>query len=71
MGPHESGCTELELFVDTSLLGSKFAAGRLLEKQPEMDMVKLQGDCLHSVEVKGNYRHTQIKTTLPQIKMSF
>lgn len=65
VSPHESGYTELDLFVDTSLLGSKFCGGRLLEQKPEMDMVKLQGDCLHIVEVKGNSHHTEIKTSCP------
>uniref|UniRef100_UPI0037E860AB cytosolic phospholipase A2 gamma-like n=1 Tax=Semicossyphus pulcher TaxID=241346 RepID=UPI0037E860AB len=41
--PHEAGFTELGLFVKTSLLGSKFQSGELLEEKPEMDMVKLQG----------------------------
>ncbi|XP_075879822.1 cytosolic phospholipase A2 gamma-like [Nelusetta ayraudi] len=41
--PHEAGFTEMGLFVETSLLGSKFQAGGLLEKQSEMDMVELQG----------------------------
>uniref|UniRef100_H3D922 PLA2c domain-containing protein n=1 Tax=Tetraodon nigroviridis TaxID=99883 RepID=H3D922_TETNG len=45
VSPHESGYTELDLFVDTPQLGSKFAAGCLQEKLPEMDMVKLQGIC--------------------------
>uniref|UniRef100_A0A3P8TWZ9 PLA2c domain-containing protein n=1 Tax=Amphiprion percula TaxID=161767 RepID=A0A3P8TWZ9_AMPPE len=43
ISPHEAGFTELGLFVETSLLGSKFQSGELLEKKPEMDMVKLQG----------------------------
>uniref|UniRef100_UPI0037E84F4D cytosolic phospholipase A2 gamma-like n=1 Tax=Semicossyphus pulcher TaxID=241346 RepID=UPI0037E84F4D len=43
--PHEAGFTELGLFVETSLLGSKFQSGELLEEKPEMDMVKLQGIC--------------------------
>uniref|UniRef100_A0A665U035 PLA2c domain-containing protein n=1 Tax=Echeneis naucrates TaxID=173247 RepID=A0A665U035_ECHNA len=42
MSPHESGFPEMGLFIETSLLGSKFQDGRLLEKKPEMDMVKLQ-----------------------------
>ncbi|XP_078140522.1 cytosolic phospholipase A2 gamma isoform X2 [Centroberyx gerrardi] len=41
--PHEAGFTELGLFIETSHLGSKFQAGELLEKKPEMDMIKLQG----------------------------
>ncbi|XP_029912974.1 cytosolic phospholipase A2 gamma-like [Myripristis murdjan] len=41
--PHEAGFTELGLFIETSHLGSKFQAGQLLEKMPEMDIVKLQG----------------------------
>ncbi|XP_034567682.1 cytosolic phospholipase A2 gamma-like [Notolabrus celidotus] len=41
--PHEAGFTELDLYVETSLLGSKFQSGALVEKKPEMDMVKLQG----------------------------
>uniref|UniRef100_UPI0037E85146 cytosolic phospholipase A2 gamma-like n=1 Tax=Semicossyphus pulcher TaxID=241346 RepID=UPI0037E85146 len=43
VSPHEAGFTELGLFVETSLLGSKFQSGELLEEKPEMDMVKLQG----------------------------
>uniref|UniRef100_A0A672FLF8 Cytosolic phospholipase A2 gamma-like n=1 Tax=Salarias fasciatus TaxID=181472 RepID=A0A672FLF8_SALFA len=45
VSPHEAGFTELDLFVNTSLLGSKFQMGDLLEKKPEMDMIKLQGVC--------------------------
>uniref|UniRef100_A0A665U005 PLA2c domain-containing protein n=1 Tax=Echeneis naucrates TaxID=173247 RepID=A0A665U005_ECHNA len=51
MSPHESGFPEMGLFIETSLLGSKFQDGRLLEKKPEMDMVKLQGLCLQLQEV--------------------
>ncbi|XP_044037990.1 cytosolic phospholipase A2 gamma-like [Siniperca chuatsi] len=43
VSPHEAGFTELGLFIETSLLGSKFQSGELLEKKPEIDMVKLQG----------------------------
>ncbi|XP_051245084.1 cytosolic phospholipase A2 gamma [Dicentrarchus labrax] len=43
VSPHEAGFTELGVFVETSLLGSKFQSGELLERKPEMDMVKLQG----------------------------
>ncbi|XP_005945736.1 cytosolic phospholipase A2 gamma [Haplochromis burtoni] len=43
ISPHEAGFTELGLFIETSLLGSKFQNGTLLEKKKEMDMVKLQG----------------------------
>ena len=43
--PHQAGFTELGLFIETSLLGSKFQGGELLEEKPEMDMVKLQGVC--------------------------
>ncbi|MEQ2252381.1 hypothetical protein ILYODFUR_021223 [Ilyodon furcidens] len=43
VSPHEAGFTELNLFVETSLLGSKFQNGVLVEKKPEMDMVRLQG----------------------------
>uniref|UniRef100_A0A7N6AKL4 PLA2c domain-containing protein n=1 Tax=Anabas testudineus TaxID=64144 RepID=A0A7N6AKL4_ANATE len=46
VSPHEAGFTEMGLFVQTSLLGSKFENGELLEKKPEMDMVKLQGLCV-------------------------
>uniref|UniRef100_I3JGB4 Cytosolic phospholipase A2 gamma n=1 Tax=Oreochromis niloticus TaxID=8128 RepID=I3JGB4_ORENI len=44
ISPHEAGFTELGLFIEISLLGSKFQNGTLLEKKKEMDMVKLQGD---------------------------
>lgn len=43
MSPHEAGFTELGLFLETSLLGSKVQGGKLLEKNPEMDMIELQG----------------------------
>ncbi|XP_041813443.1 cytosolic phospholipase A2 gamma-like isoform X1 [Chelmon rostratus] len=43
VSPHEAGFTELGLFVETSLLGSKLQGGELLEQKPEMDMVQLQG----------------------------
>ncbi|XP_031733802.1 cytosolic phospholipase A2 beta-like isoform X1 [Anarrhichthys ocellatus] len=43
VSPHEAGFTELGFFIETSLLGSKFESGELLEQMPEMDMVKLQG----------------------------
>ncbi|KAM3597466.1 uncharacterized protein V6R79_005019 [Siganus canaliculatus] len=43
VSPHEAGFTELGLFLETSLLGSKFLNGELLEQKPEMDMVQLQG----------------------------
>ncbi|KAL6103500.1 pla2g4c [Pungitius sinensis] len=43
VSPHEAGFTDLGYFIETSLLGSKFENGELLEKKPEMDMIKLQG----------------------------
>ncbi|XP_041858724.1 cytosolic phospholipase A2 beta-like [Melanotaenia boesemani] len=43
VSPHEAGFTDLGVFVETSLLGSKFQNGELLEKKQEMDMIKLQG----------------------------
>ena len=51
VSPHQAGFTELGLFVETSLLGSKFEGGKLLEKKPEMDMVKLQGDSSENEQV--------------------
>lgn len=48
ISPHEAGFTELGLFIEASLLGSKFQNGTLLEKKKEMDMVKLQGECLQA-----------------------
>uniref|UniRef100_A0A3Q3F038 Cytosolic phospholipase A2 gamma-like n=1 Tax=Labrus bergylta TaxID=56723 RepID=A0A3Q3F038_9LABR len=47
MSPHEAGFTDLGLFIETSLLGSKFENGELQEEIAEMDMVKLQGVCSH------------------------
>ncbi|XP_060946331.1 cytosolic phospholipase A2 gamma-like isoform X2 [Limanda limanda] len=43
VSPHEAGFTELGVFVETSLLGSKFQSGELQEQKPEMDMIELQG----------------------------
>lgn len=48
ISPHEAGFTELGLFIETSFMGSKFQNGTLLEKKKEMDMVKLQGECLQA-----------------------
>lgn len=48
MTPHEAGFTELGVFLETSLLGSKFQGGEVLEKKPEMDMIELQGGCWQS-----------------------
>ncbi|XP_068193120.1 cytosolic phospholipase A2 gamma-like isoform X2 [Antennarius striatus] len=52
LSPHEAGFTELGLFIETSLLGSRFHDGVMLEKVPEMDMVQLQGilGCALAVE---------------------
>ncbi|XP_027140772.1 cytosolic phospholipase A2 gamma-like [Larimichthys crocea] len=55
LSPHEAGFTELGFFIETSLLGSKFQDGELLEKKPEMDMVKLQGVCSQVEYVFGRY----------------
>ncbi|XP_047428086.1 cytosolic phospholipase A2 zeta-like [Mugil cephalus] len=43
VSPHEAGFPELGRFIETSLLGSKFQGGEMVEKMPEMDMVRLQG----------------------------
>lgn len=43
LSPHETGFPELDMFVDTSLLGSSFRGGALVEQKPEMDMIQLQG----------------------------
>ncbi|XP_047199705.1 cytosolic phospholipase A2 gamma-like isoform X2 [Hippoglossus stenolepis] len=43
VSPHEAGFTELGVFVEMSLLGSKFQSGELQEQKPEMDMIELQG----------------------------
>lgn len=53
MSPHEAGFTELGVFIETSLLGSRFENGGLLEVKPEMDMVKLQGMCSTISMFKG------------------
>ncbi|XP_060884294.1 cytosolic phospholipase A2 gamma-like [Labrus mixtus] len=43
ISPHEAGFTDLGLFIETSLLGSKFENGKVQEEIAEMDMVKLKG----------------------------
>ncbi|KAE8283582.1 hypothetical protein D5F01_LYC18985 [Larimichthys crocea] len=58
LSPHEAGFTELGFFIETSLLGSKFKNGNMLEKKPEMDIVKLEGilgSALASGEVIKEY----------------
>ncbi|KAM6965854.1 cytosolic phospholipase A2 gamma-like [Tautogolabrus adspersus] len=52
VSPHEAGFTDLGLFIETSLLGSKFENGTLQEEKAEMDMVKLQGVCSHGEDEK-------------------
>ncbi|XP_033500967.1 cytosolic phospholipase A2 gamma-like isoform X3 [Epinephelus lanceolatus] len=71
VSPHEAGFTELGLFIETSLLGSKFEGGELLEEKPEMDMVTLQGMVNHnksvllesnsSAERKGLFQHWSLE----------
>ncbi|XP_053725291.1 cytosolic phospholipase A2 gamma-like isoform X1 [Synchiropus splendidus] len=41
--PHQAGFPDLGFFVETSLLGSRFQNGVLVERKPEMDMIQLQG----------------------------
>uniref|UniRef100_A0A3B3XVS1 PLA2c domain-containing protein n=1 Tax=Poecilia mexicana TaxID=48701 RepID=A0A3B3XVS1_9TELE len=54
VSPHEAGFTELNLFVETSLLGSKFHNRELIEKKPEMDMIRLQGELYNHCAVYPN-----------------
>ncbi|XP_074552856.1 cytosolic phospholipase A2 gamma-like [Halichoeres trimaculatus] len=65
--PHEAGFTELGLFVETRLLGSKFQNGELMEEKREMDMVKLQGilgAAFADTEVVREYFSDDWKTAL-------
>lgn len=50
--PHEAGFTAMGLFVETSLLGSKFQGGELLQRKSEMDMVELQGAAFPTMQNK-------------------
>uniref|UniRef100_A0A3B3W270 Phospholipase A2 group IVC n=1 Tax=Poecilia latipinna TaxID=48699 RepID=A0A3B3W270_9TELE len=54
VSPHEAGFTELNFFVETSLLGSKFHNRELIEKKPEMDMIRLQGELYNHCAVYPN-----------------
>ncbi|KAG8006713.1 Cytosolic phospholipase A2 gamma, partial [Nibea albiflora] len=66
--PHEAGFTELGFFIETSLVGSKFKGGKLVEKKPEMDMVKLEGifgSALASGKVIKEYILNWLKGILP------
>ncbi|TKS92367.1 Cytosolic phospholipase A2 zeta [Collichthys lucidus] len=67
LSPHEAGFTELGFFIETSLLGNKFKDGELVEKKPEMDMVKLEGifgSALASWEVIKEYILNWLKVKL-------
>ncbi|XP_073350156.1 cytosolic phospholipase A2 gamma-like [Pagrus major] len=58
VSPHEAGFPELGAFVETSLLGSRFQGGELLEQKPEMDMVQLQdvfGSALADKDTIGDF----------------
>ncbi|XP_077323531.1 cytosolic phospholipase A2 gamma-like [Lithobates pipiens] len=41
--PHKSGFPAYESYIKTELLGCRFQGGRVLEKQPEHDLIYLQG----------------------------
>ncbi|XP_030648811.1 cytosolic phospholipase A2 gamma-like [Chanos chanos] len=43
--PHEAGYSLTGAFVDSTSFGSQFKNGSLIKKQPEMDMLYLQGLC--------------------------
>ena len=64
VSPHEAGFTELGIFVETSLLGSKFQSGELQEQKPEMDMIELQGVCLNVRMVTANTKIAVLREIL-------
>ncbi|CAJ1076655.1 cytosolic phospholipase A2 zeta-like isoform X2 [Xyrichtys novacula] len=69
LSPHEAGFPELGLFVEASLLGSKFESGRLVENLLEMDMVQLQGVLGSAMADEGQVReyipsHLNVPTSL-------
>lgn len=69
MSPHEAGFTELNLFVETSLLGSKFHNGELMEKKPEMDMISLQGELHNHCAIYPNSTVVTMPIyTIPQLQ---
>ncbi|XP_030644475.1 cytosolic phospholipase A2 gamma-like [Chanos chanos] len=43
--PHEAGYSVTGAFVDSAYFGSQFKNGNLIKKQPEIDMLYLQGLC--------------------------
>ncbi|KAG1931581.1 cytosolic phospholipase A2 gamma [Pimephales promelas] len=43
--PHEAGYSLIGAFVDSSSFGSQFEKGSMIKKQPEIDMLYLQGLC--------------------------
>ncbi|XP_060795470.1 cytosolic phospholipase A2 gamma-like isoform X2 [Neoarius graeffei] len=45
VAPHEAGYSLTGAFVDYAYFGSQFEEGRLVKKQPEIDMLYLQGLC--------------------------
>jgi len=44
--PHEAGFSLIGAFVGTSSFGSQFDKGSMIKKQPEIDMLYLQGNKL-------------------------
>uniref|UniRef100_A0A3B5LQ38 PLA2c domain-containing protein n=1 Tax=Xiphophorus couchianus TaxID=32473 RepID=A0A3B5LQ38_9TELE len=69
VSPHEAGFTELNLFVETSLLGSKFHNGELMEKKPEMDMISLQGELHNHCAIYPNSTVVTMPIyTIPQLQ---
>jgi len=44
--PHEAGYSLIGAFVDGSSFGSQFENGSMIKKQPEIDMLYLQGNKL-------------------------
>lgn len=60
----------MDCFIKTAHLGSRFRAEQLVEEKPEMDMVKIQGDCLQIVAVNGIIVMPRLKALVHQINMS-
>lgn len=60
----------MDQFIETAHLGSRFCAGQLVEEKKEMDMIKIQGDCLQIVAVKGIIVTPILKALVYQLKMS-
>ncbi|XP_060794812.1 cytosolic phospholipase A2 gamma-like [Neoarius graeffei] len=72
VAPHEAGYSLAGAFVDSAYFGSQFEEGRLVKKQPEIDMLYLQGLCGSALASKQEiqkwlWEHIKVEDVDPSV----